>query len=60
MYVYIQGLFSIKFPMTKLANMKSTFLHYLNCQEYLLHTESILKSKQNLDSGERIKRLRIR
>ena len=60
MYVYIHGLFSIKFPMTKLANMKSTFLRYLNCQEYLLHTESILKSKQNLDSGERIKRLRIR
>ena len=41
--------------MTKLANMKSTFLHYSNCQEYLLHTKSILKSKQNVGTGEMTK-----
>lgn len=29
--VYTRGLFSIKFQMVKLANIKSTFLHYSNC-----------------------------
>lgn len=45
-YVYMHGLFSIKSQMTEFRNIKSTFLHYSKC--YLLCSESILKSKQNL------------
>lgn len=44
-YVHIHGLFSIKFQMIKLANIKSTFLYHSSCQKYLLCSESILKSK---------------